>query len=162
MITSANSTQRRSKIIAIGLGLFGAGTVFAAPSPAPKTSPSGGGGAPINFSVPSTAPAGTPAYTTQANAVVSLVPKHLDGVVTEEEFKSYLAFQNKLRDEPKVKALNEKIISLVGEMQKLQVELDAARKTALDSDPKAKAVGDKIAKATATINPVSTRPAGAK
>jgi hypothetical protein len=160
MFTS--SASRPLHLACTGLILLAFGTAFAAPAPDAKSAPTGAAGAPINFKVPTTAPAGTPPYTPQANAVVSLVPKHLDGVVTEEEFKSYLAFQNKLRDEPKVKALNEKIMSLVGEMQKLQVELDAARKTALDSDPKAKAVGDKIAKATATINPVSPRPAGAK
>jgi len=96
------------------------------------------------------APAVTP-----ANNEVQL-PKQLEGVVTVQEFKKYLEYQNSLRNQPEIKVLNDKIMVHVKEMQALQAELETLRKKALESNPGAKEVGDKIQKALQKSAPPMT------
>ena len=84
------------------------------------------------------------------------IPKALEGVVTVEEFKKYLEYQTALRNQPEVKILNDKIMVHVKEMQVLQGELDVLRKKAMESNPGAKEVGDKIQNALRKAAPPQT------
>lgn len=94
---------------------------------------------------------------TPAKGPITL-PPNLVGVVTPDEFQKYMDAQVRLRADPVIKGLEDKIKVHMESMQKIQTELNAARAKALAADPQAKAAADKITEATRS----RAFPAGAK
>jgi len=72
------------------------------------------------------------------------LPKALEGVITQEEFEAYIKFQQELRGNPEIKALNEQIRAKRNEMFDLQKKAQAAVQAELESHPDIKAIADKI------------------
>lgn len=104
-------------------------------------------------------PAASAPGLTASKAQEVTLPKQLEGVVSVAEFKKYLEYQNSLRNQPEIRVLNDKIMVHVKEMQVLQAELETLRKKALESNPGAKEVGEKIQKALQkSAPPMTTAP----
>ena len=72
------------------------------------------------------------------------LPKALEGVITQEEFEAYIKFQQGLREDPAIKALNDEMRAKRAEMYELQKKAQAAMQTELESHPDIKAIADKI------------------
>jgi hypothetical protein len=86
------------------------------------------------------------------------LPHNLEGVVTLDEYKRYLSFNAKLRDDPSMKALYAQLMEHSQAIQKLQSQMNEARLKAQESDPEVKSVEERILKAMrANMGP----PAGA-
>jgi hypothetical protein len=128
------SLLRRSYIPAIvacltlALRLSGADTPAA---PTPAAAPSATAPAPVT-------PVPTPKVTPLQ------LPKALVGVVTLEEFTSLVKFQQSLRTQPEIAALNEQIRAKMNEMIELQKKAQAVQEKELEAHPDIKAISDKI------------------
>jgi hypothetical protein len=98
---------------------------------------------------PATAAAATPAASAPAAAPAPKVtplqlPKALEGVITQQEFEAYIKFQQDLRENPEIKALNDQIRAKRNEMFDLQKKSQAAVQATLEAHPDIKAIADKI------------------
>jgi hypothetical protein len=80
------------------------------------------------------------------------------GFVTQEEFEAFVKFQQGLRENPEIKALNAQIREKMNEVIALQKQVQLAQQKAVDANPDIKAIADKITKARARP-PVAPVPA---
>lgn len=100
--------------------------------------------APVPAVTPAAAnPAALPGATAPKIMPLQL-PKALEGVITQEEFESYIKFQQSLRENPDIKALTDQIRAKRAEMFDLQKKQQATMQTELESHPDIKAIVDKI------------------
>ena len=94
---------------------------------------------------PAVTPAAAPATAPQVVAPPQL-PRALVGVITQDEYVSYVKFQQSLRDLPEIKDLTAQIRQKMSEMIELQKKSQAAQQKAIDANPEIKAINDKIRK----------------
>jgi hypothetical protein len=106
-------------------------------------------------------PAAASAATTTPtpHATVPQLPKPLEGVVTQEEYETFVKFQQGLREDPEIKDMNTQIRAKMNEMLELQKKVQLAQQKAVEARPDIKAIADKIMKARA--KPPAVGPAGA-
>jgi len=99
---------------------------FPQPSPAsgPIPGPAFGGG-------PKISPSGLPA-------------PMLQGIISDDEFKQYTAFQQQINEDPAIKDINAKIAKLSKELQQLRAEANATREKLVAANPEIKKIQDKI------------------
>jgi hypothetical protein len=129
------SPLRRAQIPALAACLTLVASLCAADSPPPA--------APATPAVaPATAPAGAPAPGPKVMPIQ--LPKALEGVVTLEEFTSLVKFQQGLRENPEIVALNQQIRAKMNEMIDLQKKAQAVQQKELEAHPDIKAISDKI------------------
>jgi len=145
-------------------------TVTANAQTEPAKAPAPAAPAPIEFKVPTTqgaAPQKAPDGSTTVmpspfGAGREALPKYLEGVLTEEEFHSFIAFQQQVLDRPDCKELMAKIVDLRKQMLQLQTQLAGVRQKALADNPQMKAIGDKMQAAMFAHGPMpGMRPPGA-
>jgi len=130
------SPLRRAQIPALAACLTLVASLCAADSPPPPVAPA------MPAAAPATAPAGAPA---PGPKVMPLqLPKALEGVVTLEEFTSLVKFQQGLRENPEIVALNQQIRGKMNEMLELQKKAQAVQQKELEAHPDIKAISDKI------------------
>ena len=131
-----NRSFRRLLLPALSAGLALAVRLSGADAPtsAPTTaSPSPIAGAPVTAA---TVPTPTPKPL--------VLPKPLEGVITQEEFETYVKFQQQVREDPDMKALNDQIIAKRKEVYELQKKAQAAVQAMIEANPEIKAIADKI------------------
>ena len=114
----------RITILALALAMFVA-TASAQPTPV-RTAP-GGANAP--------APSGPPS---------PMLSPVLSGIISQEEYAKFTAFQQQLNDDPTIKALNASITGHIKALQQLQTEVHAAREKLIAANPDIKAIRDKM------------------
>jgi hypothetical protein len=131
-----NRSLRRLLLPALSAGLALAVRLPGADAPtsAPTTaSPSPAAGAPATAA---TVPTPSPKP--------PMLPKPLEGVITQEEFETYIKFQQHVREDPDMKALNDQIIAKRKEVYELQKKAQAAVQAMIEANPEIKAIADKI------------------
>jgi hypothetical protein len=72
------------------------------------------------------------------------LPRALEGVVTLEEFTALIKFQQGLRENPEISALNQQIRAKMAEVTELQKQAQAVQQKELEAHPDIKAISDKI------------------
>jgi hypothetical protein len=104
-----------------------------------------GADSPTPPAAPAVAPAPGVANTPPAPKVTPLqLPKALEGVVTLDEFTALVKFQQGLRENPEIMALNKQIRGKMNEMIELQKQAQAVQQKELEAHPDIKAISDKI------------------
>jgi hypothetical protein len=68
----------------------------------------------------------------------------LAGVITPEEYQTFISFQQHLNEDPSIKALNARISELSKELQQLHREAFAMREQLWAANPEIKAIREKI------------------
>lgn len=97
--------------------------------------------------VPAAAPAGAPVATPTPRVITPQLPKALEGIVTQDEFAAFVKFQQGLREDPDIKALNDQIRAKMNEMVDLRKKVQLAQQKAIEAHPDIKAIADKMMKA---------------
>jgi hypothetical protein len=120
-----------SAALALAVRLSGADAPTSAPTAA---TPSPAAGAPAVVTQPTPTPRVAPL----------VLPKPLEGVITQEEFETYVKFQKQVREDPDMKALNDQILAKRKEMVELQKKAQAAVQAMIEANPEIKAIADKI------------------
>ena len=112
-------------------------------------------------SVAAATPAATPvAAPTPTPRPTPQLPKSFEGLVTQDEYNTFVKFQLGLREDPEISALNVQIRGKMNEMLDLQKKVQAAQQKAIESHPDIKAIADKIMKGKA--KPAGAAPGAAK
>jgi hypothetical protein len=99
---------------------------------------------PVAPAAPVVAPAPAAALAQRPTPTPLQLPKALEGVVTLEEFTALVKFQQGLRENPEIVALNQQIRGKMNEMIALQKQAQAVQQKELDAHPDIKAISDKI------------------
>jgi hypothetical protein len=86
------------------------------------------------------------------------LPKYLEGVVTLEEFQSFIKFQQEANDDPGSKELLGKIIELRKQLQQLQGEMAKRHAQALANHPEMRAIALKMQQAMFAHSPMAPGP----
>jgi hypothetical protein len=128
------STLRRTCLPALAACLTLVAPLSGADSPTPAVAPV----------APAVAPAAAPAAAPTPKVTPLQLPKALEGVVTLEEFTSLVKFQQGLRENPEIVALNQQIRGKMNEMIELQKQAQAVQQKELEAHPDIKAISDKI------------------
>ena len=68
----------------------------------------------------------------------------LQGIISNEEFKQYTAFQQQINDDPALKEIAAKIANLTKEIQQLRAEANATREKLIAANPEIKKIQEKI------------------
>jgi len=68
----------------------------------------------------------------------------LQGIISDDEFKQYTAFQQQINEDPAIKDINAKIAKLSKELQQLRAEANATREKLVAANPEIKKIQDKI------------------
>ena len=106
--------------------------------------------------VTAAAPAG--AVTPTPHVAVPSMPKAFEGFVTQEEYAAFVSFQQGLREDPEIKAMNVQIRAKMTEMLDMQKKVQLAQQKAVEARPDIKAIADKMMKARARPAVVAPRP----
>ena len=106
---------------------------------------------------PAAAPAAAPAPTPRVTPTPQL-PHALEGVITQDEYVTFVKFQQVLREDPEVKELSVQIRQKMNEMLELQKKSQVAQQKAIDANPEIKAIADKIKKGKAKAIAASAVP----
>src|SRR5580658_276659 len=95
---------------------------------------------------PAVAPAPAPASVNPPGPKVTplQLPKALEGVVTLDEFTALIKFQQGLRENPDIAAINTQIRGKMTEITELQKQAQAVQQKELEAHPDIKAISDKI------------------
>jgi len=88
--------------------------------------------------------------TVSGPSTVPMGASMFQGIITDEEYKTFTAFQQQLNSDPAIKAINDKIAKLSQELQKLHAEASATREKLIAANPEVKAIQNKIAAAMRT------------
>jgi hypothetical protein len=86
------------------------------------------------------------------------MPKAFEGFVTQEEYAAFVSFQQGLREDPEIKAMNVQIRAKMTEMLDMQKKVQLAQQKAVEARPDIKAIADKMMKARARPAVVAPRP----
>lgn len=120
---------------------------FAQPTPAnPSPSPSPGPGG-----------IGGPAILIPGQPMPMGMPMP-QSILTAEESRAYIAFQQQINEDPAIKAINAKIEKLTKEIQQLRSEASATRERLVSSNPEIKKIQDKITTAMQPRVPAGASP----
>jgi hypothetical protein len=125
------SPLRRTCLAALAACLTVVAHLSGADSPTPPVAPA----------APAVAPAPAPVA---PKAMPLQLPKALEGVVTLDEFTALVKFQQGLRENPEIVALNKQIRGKMNEMIELQKQAQAVQQKELEAHPDIKAISDKI------------------
>jgi uncharacterized coiled-coil DUF342 family protein len=68
----------------------------------------------------------------------------LAGIITPEEYRTYVEFQQHLNDDPAIREMNAKIAEAAKELQRLRAEAGAVRERLTDANWEIKTIRDKI------------------
>lgn len=110
---------------------------------------------PASTAVPGLIPAGPyPGGPSPMAPQTNALPKYLEGIITLDEFQSFMKFQQQVNDDPASKELIAKIIALRQQAQQLQAELSKMRGKALADNPGMKAIADKMQAAMLAHSPM--------
>jgi len=127
-----------------------ASSLFAPAQPSPTESNS-----PTASPVPG--PGGMGPAITKSGPPTPMIAYMLQGILSDEEYKTYNAFQLHLNEDPAIKEINTRIAKLAKELQQLRMEANATREKLIAANPEIKAIQEKIATAMrsrASVGPV--------
>jgi hypothetical protein len=128
------SPIRRTCLAALAAGLTAVAHLSGADSPTPAVAPA---------VAPAPAP-GVAAAPAAPKVTPLQLPKALEGVVTLDEFTALVKFQQGLRMNPEIVALNQQIRGKMNEMIELRKQAQAVQQKELEAHPDIKAISDKI------------------
>ena len=102
----------------------------------------------------------------------NMFPPMLEGVISHEEYRKYVAYQQQISADPALKELEARIEDQIKELRRLRAEATAAREKLISANPEIMAIRDKINGVMMHFGPspgskfmptpVKSQPAGAK
>ena len=93
----------------------------------------------------SPSPAAQPPGVGGSSITVSGMPTPmLQGVISADENKAYMAFQQQINEDPAIKELNAKVAKLTKEIQQVRGDIYATREKLIAANPEMKKIQDKI------------------
>jgi hypothetical protein len=72
------------------------------------------------------------------------LPKYLEGVITLEQLRAFMKFQQEVNEQPEIKELLAKLAAQTQQVRLMQSELSKARAKALTDNAEMKAIADKM------------------
>lgn len=110
--------------------------------PTTSAKPAQDGGAPV--------PAPRP---TMFGSSATMFPPMLEGIISPEEYRKYIAFQQHINEDPALKELDAKISDHLKELRRLRAEATAVREKLISANPEVMAIRDKISGAVMHLLP---------
>jgi hypothetical protein len=81
------------------------------------------------------------------------VSTHLEGIISAEEYRKYVTFQQHINEDPALKELDAKISDHLKELRRLRAEATAVRERLISANPEVMAIRDKISGAVMHLLP---------
>lgn len=67
-----------------------------------------------------------------------------EGIISHEEYRKYVTFQEHVDEDPAIKELNAEITGHMKEVRRLRAQTNAMREKLISANPEIKAIRDKI------------------